>query len=187
MSYLRTSDFKSCREACDEALKIDGSNSKALYRKVKAIMSDTLSTLADYEESYNVITQAVAIEPTNQEIQRLYSTVKAKYLKMKTLDLKHKDLNESSRDSSENLQGVQGSNKESPVRQSKQSKLEKVNDQELSEALTMKDQLKLDDFSCIKSSHQGEDKVNYEEQQFKPKADLNTLSPSELKDFEKLH
>lgn len=150
-------------------------------------MSDTLSTLADYEESYNVITQAVAIEPTNQEIQRLYSTVKAKYLKMKTLDLKHKDLNESSRDSSENLQGVQGSNKESPVRQSKQSKLEKVNDQELSEALTMKDQLKLDDFSCIKSSHQGEDKVNYEEQQFKPKADLNTLSPSELKDFEKLH
>ena len=68
--YLRLQDFKNSKAACDEVLKLDPNNTKALYRRAKALTSNANATSAEYRSAVENLKIALTIEPENSDVQK---------------------------------------------------------------------------------------------------------------------
>ena len=67
--YLITKDYDNTRKACDEVLKIEPNNIKALYRKAKSYIDDPKSLIEQYNLAEKILEQAHKIKPNNLEIK----------------------------------------------------------------------------------------------------------------------
>lgn len=123
--YLRLNDSKNSKAACEEALKIDPKNTKALYRRAKAITADINSTIDDYRAGLEDLNKAAAIDPSNTDIQQEIVRFKKQIAKIVADENKVKGfLNKAAESKSqstkekedrykgveENYQGIQGAN-----------------------------------------------------------------------------
>ena len=67
--YLITKDYDNTRKACDEVLKLEPNNVKALYRKAKSYIDDPKSLIEQYNLAEKLLEQACKIKPDNLEIK----------------------------------------------------------------------------------------------------------------------
>ena len=67
--YLITKDYDNVRKACDEVLKFEPNNVKALYRKAKSYIDDPKSLMDEYALAEKLLEQAYKLKPNNTEIQ----------------------------------------------------------------------------------------------------------------------
>ena len=67
--YLITKDYSNAIKACDEVLKIEPDNVKALYRKAKSYIDDPKSLMDDYIQAEKLLELAHKIKPNNLEIK----------------------------------------------------------------------------------------------------------------------
>ena len=67
--YLILKDYSNTRKACDEVLKLESNNIKALYRKAKSYIDDPKSLLDDYIQAEKLLELAHKIKPNNLEIK----------------------------------------------------------------------------------------------------------------------
>ena len=67
--YLVTKDYDNTRKACDEVLKLEPNNVKALYRKAKSYIDDPKSLIEQYNLAEKILEQAYRIKPNNLEIK----------------------------------------------------------------------------------------------------------------------
>ena len=70
--YLITKDYSNVRSACDEVLKIESNNIKALYRKAKSYIDDPKSLMDEYILAEKLLEQALKLKPNNLEIKNEY-------------------------------------------------------------------------------------------------------------------
>ena len=124
--YLILKDFSNVIKACDEVLKIENNNIKALYRKAKAFIDDPKSLIEQYNEAENLLIKANKLEPNNSEIKKvleqfskklnedkqkenkIYKKYYNKYNENKILneDNKKKNINDNNENEKENENGV---------------------------------------------------------------------------------
>ena len=69
--FKEIKDFSNVIKACDEVLKIENNNIKALYRKAKAFIDDPKSLIEQYNEAENLLIKANKLEPNNSEIKKV--------------------------------------------------------------------------------------------------------------------
>jgi tetratricopeptide (TPR) repeat protein len=62
---LKLEQWKEAESACDEVLKIDDKNVKALYRKAQAISSPSSAGPEEYKKSMKLLKSALTIDPKN--------------------------------------------------------------------------------------------------------------------------
>eukprot|EP01017_Pseudomicrothorax_dubius_P026919 TRINITY_DN3046_c0_g1_i10.p1 TRINITY_DN3046_c0_g1~~TRINITY_DN3046_c0_g1_i10.p1 ORF type:complete len:532 (-),score=111.04 TRINITY_DN3046_c0_g1_i10:174-1769(-) len=67
-SYLKISDYSNARASCDEALKIDKANTKALFRRARARTMPINSEEADYEAALKDLSKAAELDPKDEMI-----------------------------------------------------------------------------------------------------------------------
>ena len=67
--YLILKDYSNVIKACDEVLKIESNNVKALYRKAKAYIDDPKSLMDEYIQAEKLLELALKIKPNNLEIK----------------------------------------------------------------------------------------------------------------------
>ena len=70
--YLITKDYSNVRKACDEVLKYEPNNVKALYRKAKSYIDDPKSLIDDYTQAEKLLELAYKLKPNNLEIKSTY-------------------------------------------------------------------------------------------------------------------
>ena len=70
--YLITKDYSNVRKACDEVLKYEPNNVKALYRKAKSYIDDPKSLIDDYTQAEKLLEFAYKLKPNNLEIKNTY-------------------------------------------------------------------------------------------------------------------
>ena len=70
--YLITKDYSNVRKACDEVLKYEPNNVKALYRKAKSYIDDPKSLIDDYTQAEKLLEFAHKLKPNNLEIKNTY-------------------------------------------------------------------------------------------------------------------
>jgi len=67
--YLILKDYSNTRNACDEVLKLEQNNVKALYRKAKSYIDDPKSLIDEYIQAEKLLELAHKIKPNNLEIK----------------------------------------------------------------------------------------------------------------------
>ena len=67
--YFITKDYSNAIKACDEVLKLEPNNIKALYRKAKSYIDDPKSLMDEYILAEKLLEQAHKIKPNNIEIK----------------------------------------------------------------------------------------------------------------------
>ncbi len=67
--YLILKDYSNTRNACDEVLKLEPNNVKALYRKAKSYIDDPKSLIDEYIQAEKLLELAHKIKPNNLEIK----------------------------------------------------------------------------------------------------------------------
>ena len=70
--YLITKDYSNVRKACNEVLKYEPNNVKALYRKAKSYIDDPKSLIDDYTQAEKLLEFAYKLKPNNLEIKNTY-------------------------------------------------------------------------------------------------------------------
>lgn len=72
---LKTKDFETAIAACDEALKLDPYNVKALYRRARGRALPINSSVEDFRTALNDLKRVIELDPNhkpaNREIKRL--------------------------------------------------------------------------------------------------------------------
>lgn len=69
VTAFRLRDYKLSVSACNETLKIDPSNSKALYRRAQAYIAPISSGAAEQERAFADLKRAAAIDPESTAIR----------------------------------------------------------------------------------------------------------------------
>jgi len=70
--YIKISNSQIACDACNEALKLDGSCVKALHRRSKAILLTCKCGDEQYGRAIKDLEQALKIEPQNKEVKKDY-------------------------------------------------------------------------------------------------------------------
>ena len=86
--YLITKDYDNTRKACDEVLKLEPNNVKALYRKAKSYIDDPKSLIEQYNLAEKLLEQACKIKPDNLEIKNALENFSKKLNEDKTKEKK---------------------------------------------------------------------------------------------------
>ena len=86
--YLITKDYDNTRKACDEVLKLEPNNVKALYRKAKSYIDDPKSLIEQYNLAEKILEQAHKIKPNNLEIKNTLENFSKKLSEDKTKEKK---------------------------------------------------------------------------------------------------
>ena len=86
--YLITKDYDNTRKACDEVLKLEPNNVKALYRKAKSYIDDPKSLIEQYNLAEKLLEQACKIKPDNLEIKNAVENFSKKLNEDKTKEKK---------------------------------------------------------------------------------------------------
>ena len=86
--YLITKDYDNTRKACDEVLKLEANNVKALYRKAKSYIDDPKSLIEQYNLAEKLLEQACKIKPDNLEIKNALENFSKKLNEDKTKEKK---------------------------------------------------------------------------------------------------
>jgi tetratricopeptide (TPR) repeat protein len=73
---LKLEQWKEAELACDEVLKIDDKNVKALYRKAQAISSPVTAGPEEYKQSIRFLNLALSLDPKNVEVKMRLSEVR---------------------------------------------------------------------------------------------------------------
>lgn len=72
---LKTKDFETAIAACDQALKLDPYNVKALYRRARGRALPINSSVEDFRTALNDLKRVIELDPNhkpaNREIKRL--------------------------------------------------------------------------------------------------------------------
>jgi len=74
---LKVKDFSEARTSCDNVLKEDAQNVKALFRKAQAEYG-----LKNFDESMRIVKKVVEIDPQNKEARALYKDAQAEQKKV---------------------------------------------------------------------------------------------------------
>ena len=86
--YLITKDYDNTRKACDEVLKLEPNNVKALYRKARSYIDDPKSLIEQYNLAEKLLEQACKIKPDNLEIKNALENFSKKLNEDKTKEKK---------------------------------------------------------------------------------------------------
>ncbi len=81
--YLKLKQKNDTIAACEEALKLDPKNTKALFRKAKACILSVNSTVEDYKQSLACLKVAHENEPNDQELNDEIMRITREYFKLK--------------------------------------------------------------------------------------------------------
>ena len=73
---LKLEQWKEAELACNEVLKIDEKNVKALYRKAQAIASPALAGDTEYSKSLKLLKNALAVDPKNIVVWQKFNEIK---------------------------------------------------------------------------------------------------------------
>jgi len=81
--YLSLNDLANARAACDEALLLDPSQAKALYRRAKAWISDINSGIDEYKLAIEDLKKALELSPNDSAIHQTLVKAKQDLVKVK--------------------------------------------------------------------------------------------------------
>jgi len=81
--YLSINDLANARAACDEALLLDPSQAKALYRRAKAWISDINSGADEYKLAIEDLKKALELSPNDSAIHQTLVKAKQDLVKVK--------------------------------------------------------------------------------------------------------
>ncbi|CCI42454.1 unnamed protein product [Albugo candida] len=68
---FRLKDFRTCLRACDDTLKIDERNLKALYRSAQALITPLSAGALEFDQAIQRLKRAYSIDTTNTDTSRL--------------------------------------------------------------------------------------------------------------------
>lgn len=88
--YLKSANPELAILSCDEALKLDTSNVKALYRKAKAYMHFSNPKIENMVQAIECLEMALKIEPEHPEIVSTLQKAKQKHNVLRSSDAKQK-------------------------------------------------------------------------------------------------
>jgi len=107
-SYLKLNDSPSAKAACDEALRLDPKQTKALYRRARAIISVEKVSYDEYSAAYEDLKVAIALTPNDANLLQLKTKVKAEMSKLESAGNQFKGM-------FNNLKKSNGNNDDTPV------------------------------------------------------------------------
>jgi len=81
-SYLKLNDYSSAKSACDEALRLDPKQTKALYRRAKSIISIEKVSYDEYAAAYEDMKVAITLTPNDANLLQLKTKIKAEMAKL---------------------------------------------------------------------------------------------------------